>query len=383
MIVKTFSHLDALPKADWKALSHPDFPFADYEYLHALEASASVGENTGWSPLYVTTGAGDRIQGAMSLYTKSHSYGEYIFDWSWAEAYLRYQVPYYPKLVAAVPFTPATGPKLLFAADADREAAASDLIVAALREMEARAQSSFHALFITPEEIGYFERAGFLIRHSYQYHWNNAGYARFEDFLAALKPRKRKQIARERAQLMEEKLTLKVVTGEAITADHALLFFQFYLSTISKRQAIPYLREAFFLRVFETMKDRIVLFLAEDGTETVAGSLCYFKGNTLFGRYWGASRDVRNLHFELCYYQPIEWAIGRGLKRFEAGAQGEHKVARGFLPTLTYSAHWIRHPGFRDAIGRFIEEEKTAIADLFEETRTHSPFATDRRQGKS
>lgn len=355
--------------------NNPHFPFADEEYLQALAASGSVGENTGWTPIPLNVASGDRLHGTILLYEKNHSYGEYIFDWSWAEAFLRYQVPYYPKLVAAVPFTPATGPKLLFAPGVDHAAVAAELIAAALKQMEDRYQSSFHALFITPEEVGFFERAGFPIRHSYQYHWTNAGYASFADFLGALKPRKRKQIVRERDQLGEAKLGLRAITGDEITPEHAKLFFQFYLSTITKRQAIPYLNEDFFLRVFDSMRDRIVLFLAEGGKATVAGSLCYFKGDTIYGRYWGASQEIRNLHFELCYYQPIEWAIARGLKRFEAGAQGEHKLARGFLPALTYSAHWIRHPAFREAIGRFIDEEKAAIANLFEEMKANSPYS--------
>lgn len=373
-MIERFDRLESIPRVRWDGLSAPDFPFADYDYLLALEQSGSVGPHTGWQPRYLAATEGDRFLAVLPLYAKTHSYGEYIFDWSWAEAYLRYQVPYYPKLVSSIPFTPASGPKLLFADGAHREALAAELIAASVAEMEAHQQSSFHALFLTQQETDYFARAGMMIRHSYQYHWINRGYADFEAFLAALKPRKRKQIVRERAQLEEEGLTLRAVTGEAITEAHAQLFYRFYLSTITKRQAIPYLRPEFFSLAFASMRDRIVLFLAEAAGETVAGSLCYFKGDTLYGRYWGATREVRNLHFELCYYQPMEWAMTRRLARFEAGAQGEHKLARGFLPTLTYSAHWIRHPGFRDAIAQFIEEEKSAIATLFDEMKPHSPF---------
>ncbi len=339
-----------------------------------MENSGSVGKNTGWTPLYLTAFSKGALQGASYLYTKEHSYGEYIFDWNWVQAYEKFQIPYFPKLLGAVPFTPATGPKFLFAAGADRESVASALITAALLEMETLNYSSLHYLFITPEEIPSFQKAGFQIRHSFQYHWSNPGYANFHDFLNSLKPRKRKQIARERAQLQDAELTLRTVTGDELTPDLAKLFYRFYLATITKMDALPYLSEDFFVEVFGTMREQIVLFIAEERGEAIAGSICYFKGDTLYGRYWGSSREVRNLHFELCYYQPIEWAIAKGIRRFEAGAQGEHKIARGFLPTLTYSAHWIRHPQFRDAIGRFIEEEKRAIRDLFEKLKEHSPL---------
>lgn len=316
---------------------------------------------------------GDAL-GACYLYSKTHSYGEYIFDWSWAQAYERYQMPYYPKLLSAVPFTPATGPKLLFKDGVDKPRVAAALIASALEQMEAAQHHSLHYLFITPDEIPYFEAAGFSIRHSFQYHWKNEGYTSFEEYLGKLKSKKRKQIERERQQLGQEGLTFRAVTGEALLPEHAELFYRLYLSTILKMGAIAYLTEDFYRRVFAAMHDQIILFLAEDRGEVIAGSLCYFKGDALFGRYWGAVRDVRNLHFELCYYRPIEWAIAHKLARFEAGAQGEHKHARGFLPTRTYSAHWIRHPQFRVAIGNFIDEEKAVLASMFEDMKVHSPF---------
>lgn len=372
--ISIVDNLAAIPKEEWNQLSFPHFPFADYEYLLQLEKSGSVGENTGWSPRYLTARQNGKLEGASYLYSKAHSYGEYIFDWAWAEAYQRYRVPYYPKLLSMTPFTPATGPKLLMAERVDRERVASDLIASALEQMESAHQSSLHYLFLEPSEIAHFEKAGFLLRHSFQYHWTNPGYAGFEDFLSALRPRKRKQIARERAQLAEEGLTLRALSGEALTREHALLFYRFYLATIGKMGAMDYLTEEFYTGVFEAMRDNIVLFWAEKQQEPIAGALCYFKGETLYGRYWGANQEVRNLHFELCYYQPIEWAIQKGLKRFEAGAQGEHKIARGFLPTLTYSAHWIKHPQFREAISRFIDEEKAAISGYFAQSKEHSPY---------
>jgi uncharacterized protein len=374
MIIKAFSSLEAIQENEWSQLSSPNFPFADYAYLTALEKSGSVGSNTGWTPLYLTASRGASLEGASYLYSKDNSYGEYIFDWAWVQAYDKYHVPYFPKLLSAIPFTPATGPKILISPGAHREKVAEQLISAALQKMEDLNHTSLHYLFLAPEEIGFFEKAGFLIRHSFQYHWTNQGYASFRNFVDSLKPRKRKQILREREQLQEEKLTIRELTGDALTVDHARLFYGFYLSTIMKMGAIPYLTENFFVEVFQSMRDQIVLFLAEKEDEAVAGSVCYFKGSTLYGRYWGSTHEVRNLHFEMCYYRPIEWAIAHGIKLFEAGAQGEHKIPRGFLPALTYSAHWIRHSEFREAISRFLAEEKNAIRDLFEEMERHSPY---------
>lgn len=361
--------MEGIDAGEWGQLENPSFPFSSYAYLHALEASQSVGERTGWLPAHLTLTRGNKLEGASFLYEKSNSYGEYIFDWAWADAYHRHQVPYFPKLVSAVPFTPATGPKLL-AASAD---VARRLIRAGLVEMETRRCSSLHYLFIAPEEIAHFEEQGFLIRHSFQYHWRNRNYRSFDDFLAALKRRKRKQISREREQL-DPGIGVRVLTGEALLPEHAEIFYSFYSSTIQKMGAIPYLTPDFFARVFSSMRDEVYFFIAEERGRPVAGSLCYRRGENLYGRYWGSTKDVRHLHFELCYYRPLELAIEKGLKLFEAGAQGEHKVARGFLPELTYSAHFVRHPAFRDAIARFIEEEKVGIQGLFDEIRDHDPY---------
>jgi len=367
--MKPFASLEKVSKDTWQRLCPPDFPFSEYEFLTALELSGSVGEQAGWVPQYLVDS-----QGASFLYVKNNSYGEYIFDWAWADAYHRHGVAYFPKVVSAIPFTPATGPKLLFSPGADREAVAGRLLQAAKRKTEEENASSLHYLFLTREELPFFGREEFLIRHSFQYHWKNREYGSFDDFLSALKSRKRKQILKERREAKGNGINIIRLSGESLKPEHAEIFHGFYLSTVEKMGASAYLGLDFFRRVFETMRNEIVLILAEERGQAVAGALYFEKGHSLFGRYWGASKELPYLHFELCYYQPIEYAIAKGLKVVEAGAQGEHKVARGFLPELTYSAHWIRHPAFREAIGRFIDEEKLAIASHFAAWEEHSPY---------
>jgi predicted N-acyltransferase len=322
----------------------------------------------------LTVWDGSRLEAACPLYSKLHSYGEYIFDWSWADAYERHGVPYYPKLSAASPFTPATGAKVLVRPGGDVGDAYDRILGGALALMAETKQSSLHFLFLDPGELPHFERAGFILRHSFQYHWHNQNYQSFDDFLSRLKPKKRRQIVRERSQLAGVGLEFKVVTGDELTAQHAEMFYPLYRATTDKMRAIPYLTPDFFKRVFTTMKQHVVLMFAEDQDGVVGAALYYRKGTSLFGRYWGASRDVRNLHFELCYYQPIEWAIANGLKLFEAGAQGEHKIARGFVPALTYSAHWIAHPEFRVAIAAFVRDEKAAIEAAFADMAPHLAY---------
>lgn len=372
--IKCFNRIELIQKSDWCKVTSPNFPFNDYEFLHALEASGAAAEDTGWSPHYLTAWNGRDLVGATILYKKRHSYGEYIFDWAWAEAYQRHGVQYYPKLTSAIPFTPATGPKLLFSSDADKDDVARRLLTQAKTLAAEMKLSSLHYLFLEPSELPYFEKEGFLIRHSFQYHWKNHSYASFDDFLETLKPRKRKQILREREQLKAENITIRWLTRNELNSGHAKLFHQFYLATIEKMGAIAYLNPDFFERIFASMAGEVFLVIAEKNEVPVAGALFYQKGDALFGRYWGALSEVRNLHFEVCYYQPIEWAIKNGIKLFEAGAQGEHKIARGFLPVVTYSAHWISHPAFREAISDFIVQEKKAIGELMADFPVHSPY---------
>jgi uncharacterized protein len=380
MRVERLPSIERVDEATWRALEPSDFPFFDFEFLRALERSGSTGGASGWSPAYLVCRDekdGGRVLGALPLYLKTDSYGEYVFDWEWARAYREHGLPYYPKLVAAVPFTPATGPKLLVHPGVGEAAPVKRALLDTARGLgDELGVSSSHALFLPEGELGDFTEHGFAVRHSLQFHWRNRGYEAFPDYLQALEGKRRRQVARERRQLEGEGLVIERLTGEALGGEHASIMHRFYLGTFDRKWGFPYLTGAFFEEVFRTMRDRVLLVLARDEAtgRPVAGALNFFKGGTLFGRYWGAAEERRNLHFELCYYQAIEFAIERRLKLFEAGAQGEHKLARGFLPTLTYSAHEIRHPGFRRAIGHYIEEEKRYIAGTMAEYALHDPY---------
>ncbi len=378
MRVERVFSIEQVEKAAWRALEPRDFPFFDFEFLLALERSGSVGEASGWSPVYLLCKDRERLMGALCLYLKTDSYGEYIFDWDWAHAYYEHGISYYPKLVCAVPFTPATGPKLLVRSEITRDVrreVARALLDDARRLGDELRVSSSHALFLPEREIREFTEQGFALRHSMQFHWHNRGYDSFSDYLDALQGKRRRQISRERRQLEGEGLAIERLTGETLDDGYAATMYRFYVSTFDRKWGAPYLNEAFFEEVFQTMGDRILLVLARDGAGwPIAGALNFFKGDSLYGRYWGAAEQRRNLHFELCYYQAIEFAIERGFKLFEAGAQGEHKLARGFLPTLTYSAHEIRHPGFRYAIEQYIEKEKELIAQNMESYARHDPY---------
>jgi hypothetical protein len=374
MKVERLSSIERVGEASWRALELPNFPFFDFEFLRALERSGSVGRRSGWSPIYLICKDGARVLGALPLYLKTDSYGEYVFDWAWANAYHEHGLPYYPKLVSSVPFTPATGPRLLVRPGADRAAVVDALLDAARRLGDEARVSSTHALFLPEEELREFEEWGFALRHSLQFHWRNRGYGGFGDYLEAMMGKRRRQIARERRQL--DGVEVERLTGEALGTEHAAMMYGFYLDTYDRKWGSPYLTRGFFDEVFRTMRDRIMLAVARDELtrRPVAGAVFFFKGDALFGRYWGATKAVRNLHFELCYYQGIEFAIGRGMGLFEAGAQGEHKLARGFLPAVTYSAHEIRHPAFRRAIEHYIAEEREMVSYELAEYMDHDPY---------
>jgi uncharacterized protein len=381
MRVERLGGIEDVDRETWRGFEPPGFPFFDFEFLRALEYSGSIGRRSGWSPAYLVCkdgGSGGSVLGALCLYLKTDSYGEYIFDWEWARAYQQYGLSYYPKLVAAVPFTPATGPKLLVRPDIDvatRTRVTKALLEAAEDLGREYRVSSSHALFLPEEELGEFTRRGFTVRHSLQFHWRNRDYETFSDYLGALSGKRRRQILRERRQLEGEGLEISHLTGDTLLPEHAALMHRFYLATLDGKWGVPYLNRAFFDEVFRTMKDRTLLVLARDVARLpVAGALFFLKDRSLFGRYWGAAQQRRNLHFELCYYQAIDFAIGRGFKRLEAGAQGEHKLARGFLPSLTYSAHKIRDPAFERAIGEYIESEKQVLLGVMKEYASHDPY---------
>ena len=366
--------MSAVSSAQWSELTDSDFPFSEHDFLSALEETDCVGEESGWIPCHLTMWKNDMLQGALYLYEKNNGYGEYIFDWGWAQAYERHGLNYYPKLVSAVPFTPATGRKLLFHPDADASMVRKKLLEEALDCMRSRNCSSLHFLYITAEELPVFNSMGFLIRHSFQFHWKNSNYQDFDQFLSTLKRKRRKEIIRERKQIKEQMITVSVLEGDDITREHIAQMYKFYISTISRKWGHPYLSLEFFYRIQQTMLKRLVLILAYVDEDCVAGAINFQKGDCLYGRYWGCKGNYRSLHFELCYYQPIEYAIRKGISLFEAGAQGEHKIQRGFLPELTYSAHWLEHPGFRSSISNFLEQEKASIRQGIKEFSPHSPY---------
>ena len=372
---QVFHSLREVPPESWNRLIGDAFPFAEYDYLLALEEGQCVGIEPGWEPRYLTLWEGKQLQAACYLYRKTNSNGEYIFDWDWANAYQRYGQRYFPKLTSAVPFTPATGPKLLVAADASNPRELQrQLLASALELAQQEGCSSLHFLFIPAEEREIYEAAGLLLRHSFQFHWQNQGYGSFEDFLSRLRSKRRKEILRERRQVQEQGLEIILLRGEEIEPKLCRVMYDFYLTTIDRKWAMPYLSYEFFQYIFTHFRDQLVLALARKQGRWVAGTINYHKGPHLFGRYWGCRQDFRSLHFELCYYRLIEYAIEQGVQRFEAGAQGAHKIQRGFLPNLTYSAHWIAHPAFHRAIGEFIEEEKRSIQNNIEENPELSPY---------
>ena len=348
----------ALPAEEWDALAGSDNPFTSHAFLTALEDSGSVGPGTGWSPLPIAIeGADGKLAAALPSYAKTHSQGEYVFDHGWADAWHRAGGRYYPKLQIAVPFTPATGPRLLL----KDPALAPPILRAAETLCEREGFSSAHATFIEPDQLPLFEAAGWLPRSDIQFHWFNRNYASFEDFLGALSARKRKAIRKER-KAAQHGIEIRGFTGDEIGPEHWDAFWRFYQDTGSRKWGRPYLtREAFDL-IGERLGERILLVLAFLEREPIAGALNFLGGNALYGRYWGCTLDKPFLHFELCYYQAIEAAIARGLARVEAGAQGGHKLARGYEPVETWSAHWIADPGFREAVADFLGRERRGVA---------------------
>ncbi len=375
-VVQDIGEIDA---AAWDACAGKRDPFVRHAFLLALEQSGSAVAREGWLPQHLVIEQGDGIAAAAPLYVKGHSYGEYVFDWSWAGAYKRHGLRYYPKLQCCVPFSPVTGRRLLVPPDSPNAEALSRTLVAAMIEL-ARVHdcSGVHITFATEAEWKLCGDSGMLQRTGLQYHWHNQGYQCFDDFLQALLGRKRKAIRQERRRAAASGCALRVLRGDDIKPAHWDAFHRFYLSTIDRKWASAYLTRAFFHLIGETMADNIVLMMAFDGDEPVAGALNLLGEDALYGRYWGSDGDHPDLHFEACYYRAIELAIELGLSRVEAGAQGQHKIQRGYLPATTYSAHWLAHPEFRHAIGDFLEREREAVALERRELMAHSPFAADR-----
>jgi predicted N-acyltransferase len=364
--------LAGVPAAAWNALVAGDDPFTRHEFLSALIDTGCASARTGWQPqlLLLERGgpAGYALAGAMPLFLKSHSYGEYVFDWAWADAYQRHGLDYYPKLLCAVPFTPVSGPRLLARTGADR----ARLLAGAL-EM-ARDLSSLHVLFPPAGEALQMEDAGMMLRRTVQFHWQNEGYADFEDFLARMTRHRRKVIRQERRRVREAGVTFRWLRGAEIGRAQWEFFARCYRHTYAAHRSSPYLNLEFFLRLGATMPDALLMVLAERDGRPVASSLNLLNASTLYGRYWGAQEHIPLLHFECCYYQAIEFAIAQRLQFFEGGAQGEHKLFRGLLPVETHSAHWLAHPAFASAIEDYLKRETAGIARYVNELNEHSPF---------
>lgn len=355
---------------DWDRCAGSANPFLSHAFLSILEESGSVSPGTGWQAIpIIVDGADGRPAAIAPAYAKSHSQGEYVFDHGWADAWMRAGGQYYPKLQVAVPFTPVPGPRLLL-----RDAAAAPALIAAIEAVTDRHDmSSAHATFVSTDQVPVFEAAGWLIRAGIQFHWANEGYGSFDDFLAALASRKRKAIRKERAAAVEG-LTIRHVTGSDLSEGDWDAFWRFYQDTGSRKWGRPYLTRPFFSLLGERMGDRVLLMLAEREGRPIAGALNLIGADTLYGRYWGCTEEVPFLHFELCYYQAIEAAIARGLKYVEAGAQGEHKLARGYAPVATWSAHYLPDPNFRRAVADFLAQERAAIAADRDYLGTMTPF---------
>jgi predicted N-acyltransferase len=360
----------------WDACAAPTGdPFVSYDFLHACEASGSAVPSQGWAARHLSLRDEDgAVIGVMPLYMKGHSQGEYVFDHSWADAYQRVGGRYYPKLLGAVPFTPATGPRFLNAPGTDEATVREALLQGALTLVERLGVSSLHVNFPIEPEWRAMTEAGLLPRRDIQFIWRNDGYQTFDDFLAALSSNRRKTIRRERREA-QAGLDIRVLTGADITEAHWDAFFDFYMDTGDRKWGRPYLTRDFFARVGATMADRIALVMAFRDETPIAGALNFIGRDALYGRQWGALEEVPFLHFELCYYQAIEFAIARGLSRVEAGAQGEHKIARGYLPSPVYSAHWIADPALRDPVARYLDNERPAVeAEMDAMTADLSPY---------
>lgn len=353
----------------WDALAG-DQPFLRHAFLCALHETGCAAPETGWAPHYLALWRDGGLAAATPLYLKSHSRGEYVFDYAWADAFQRHGMRYYPKLLSAIPFTPVTGPRLLASNDEDRATLVRGLVAFA----EEVKVSSLHLLFPSDADMRVLREAGFMIRESVQFHWTNDGFADFDAFLARMSHDKRKKIRQDRKKVAAAGLAFRWLRGSDIQEADLAFFYDCYCRTYFQHGNPPYLNRDFFLRAYREQPDAFVLIMAEREGEPVAAALNLAGGDALYGRYWGATEYVPGLHFETCYMQSIAYCIAHGIELFEGGAQGEHKMARGLLPTPTWSAHWVAHPGFAEAIQNFLDEETSAVTDYLGELEAHTPF---------
>lgn len=377
--VEVRDQLDLVPAAQWNALASYGNPFLKYEFLHALEATGCLGERNGWFPRYFLVYHESTLIAACPTYVKTNSYGEFVFDWAWAEAYQNNGLEYYPKLVSCIPYTPCTGNRFLLHPEYDSKILILSLVKTIINFSNEQHYSSVHWLFVTKHEIDILESAKLLTRKDCQYHWQNKNYPDFETFLASCTSRRRKTIRRERRYVRDANIALVRRSGGSLTAEEWRFVHQFYCSTFDRKWGSPSLTEAFFRQLGETMGDNILIVFAyhEHDMERslpIACSIMFIGETTLYGRFWGCNEQHHSLHFEACYYQGIEFCIEQNLATFEPGAQGEHKISRGFEPTLTYSSHWILHDGFRDAIAHYLKQETNHVQQRCEALTNLLPF---------
>jgi len=365
-MIDTLADIDP---AQWQALAG-DNPTLSYAFLHALHETGCASPHTGWSPRYLILQRDGQLHAAMPLYLKEHSRGEYVFDHAWADAFHRHGIPYYPKLLSAVPFTPVTGSRLLARTAEDRALLAQ----AALQVARQLGTSSLHILFPSDEDREALAEAGYMLREGVQFHWENQDYADFDAFLASMKMEKRKKLRQDRKRVQDAGIHFEHLAGGAITDDVLRFFYDCYVSTYQAHYSKPYLSLAFFQRLLAETPDSLMIVLAKRGDAPVAVALNLIGGNVMYGRYWGTQEFISGLHFETCYVQSIEYCIRHGLARFEGGAQGVHKMSRGLVPTPTWSAHWVADPRFADAISDFLEQETAAMNDYIDELAEHIPF---------
>ena len=377
MKVTVHDSISSLAREDWDALAGDEYPFLKHAFLDLAERTGSVSPDAGWTPRHLTLQDGGKLRAAMPLYEKTHSWGEFVFDWAWARAYEQAGLDYYPKLVSAVPFTPAPSTRILRADNNDSEAVHL-LLSAATRLATETNCSSVHVLFPTSDEIALFADAGLLIRKDCQFHWHNRGYEKFDDFLATFTSAKRKKAKRDRRRVAENGIRFRRLRldSEAWSTVYALIARTFML-----RGSLPYFNQGFFEGLSTNLPDNILVIMAEKDDMPVAAAVFYESDTTLYGRYWGSDGHFDALHFETCYYQGIDYCIETGKQCFEPGTQGEHKISRGFSPVETWSAHWLAHPQFADAIGRYLDEEGRHIENYIETVDAHTPYKSGKGDG--
>ncbi|MGZ5027585.1 MAG: GNAT family N-acetyltransferase [Methylobacter sp.] len=374
MEVKQIHSIEQVDGTAWNRLAGDSYPFLRHEFLSALEQSGSVSEQTGWQPAHLLVIDGDELVAFMPMYLKRHSWGEYVFDHQWAQAYRQQGIDYYPKWLTAIPLTPCQGTRIVSKTDVDPVEVMQLLLAFIKRHADRQGISSWHCLFPAGRQVEQLRSLGLIIREGVQFHWFNRSYGDFDDFLQTLNAAKRKMIKRERRRVGEQGVSLLRIAGPDVSDAQWRAFFRFYAMTYLKRGSEPYLNLAFFQQIAATMAEQLLLVLAVKDDNTIAAALSFVGADTLYGRYWGCDEEYHSLHFEVCYYQGLDYCIEHGLKRFDSGAQGEHKIARGFEPITTYSAHWIKDVRFAQAIGRFLVKEQEAMQLYKQDAASYLPF---------